>query len=344
MMNVVLVGCGAMSKAWLEAASQTAGIDIVGLVDLDADRARGAGAEFGLAGAAIGTDLDAILDQTKPDAVFDVVVPAARRDVALSAFAHGCHLLTEKPLADSPRQCARDHRCSPRAGRIHAVVQNRRYIANVRRIRRFLDSGAIGAPTSIHADFFVAPHFGGFREEMRHVLLLDMAIHTFDAARYMVNGEPTAPIATNGSRPTPGTGRARRRPPSSSSATACVFTYRGSWCADGFRTSWEGAWRIVGERGSLVWDGFDDFSAEVARPVREGLFDQVEPLAVPPLDPRDRDRRASRRHPGFRARGRDGHRARDARRRQLQEPGHGVRRDRKRRNRTPGRDRDMTEQ
>ena len=62
--------------------------------------------------------------------------------------------------------------------------------ANVRRIRRFLDSGAIGAPTSIHADFFVAPHFGGFREEMHHVLLLDMAIHTFDAARYMVNGEP----------------------------------------------------------------------------------------------------------------------------------------------------------
>ena len=39
-----------------------------------------------------------------------------------------------------------------RAGRIHAVVQNRRYVANVRRIRRFLDSGAIGAATSIHAD------------------------------------------------------------------------------------------------------------------------------------------------------------------------------------------------
>jgi len=67
-----------------------------------------------------------------------------------------------------------------------------------------------------------------------------------------------------------------------------VFTYRGSWCADGFRTSWEGAWRIVGERGSLVWDGFDNLSAEVVRSPREGLFDMVEPLEVPPLDPRDR--------------------------------------------------------
>ena len=67
-----------------------------------------------------------------------------------------------------------------------------------------------------------------------------------------------------------------------------MFTYRGSWCADGFRTSWEAGWRIVGERGSLIWDGFDELRAEVARPVREGLFDRVEPVVVPPLDASDR--------------------------------------------------------
>ncbi|TIW91182.1 MAG: Gfo/Idh/MocA family oxidoreductase, partial [Mesorhizobium sp.] len=102
MMNVVLVGCGAMSKQWLDAASQIDGLAIVGLVDLDADRAKARAREYELAGAIVGTNLDAVLDQTKPDAVFDVVVPAARREVALSAFAHHCHLLTEKPLADSP--------------------------------------------------------------------------------------------------------------------------------------------------------------------------------------------------------------------------------------------------
>ncbi|RWC19695.1 MAG: Gfo/Idh/MocA family oxidoreductase, partial [Mesorhizobium sp.] len=188
MMNVVLVGCGAMSKQWLDAASQIDGLAIVGLVDLDADRAKARAREYELAGAIVGTNLDAVLDQTKPDAVFDVVVPAARREVALSAFAHHCHLLTEKPLADSPDNARAIVAAARRAGRVHAVVQNRRYVANVRRIRRFLESGAIGVPTSIHADFFVAPHFGGFREEMAHVLLLDMAIHTFDAARYMVGG------------------------------------------------------------------------------------------------------------------------------------------------------------
>jgi predicted dehydrogenase len=71
-------------------------------------------------------------------------------------------------------------------------------------------------------------------------------------------------------------------------ASGVVFTYRGSWCADGFRTSWESSWRIVGERGSLVWDGFEDLKAEVVSPVREGLFDTVEPITVPLLNPHDR--------------------------------------------------------
>ena len=192
--------------------------------------------EFGLnGGVTIGTNLEAVLEKTKPDVVFDVVVPAARHDVAFAAFENGCHLLTEKPLADSREHAQAILDAARRANRVHAVVQNRRYVANVRRIRRFLESGAIGAPTSIHCDFFVAPHFGGFREEMRHVLLLDMAIHTFDAARYMVKGEPQEVYCQEWE---PQNSWYRQ----GSSATAIfgmsggiVFTYRGSWCADGFR-------------------------------------------------------------------------------------------------------------
>ncbi|TIO86803.1 MAG: Gfo/Idh/MocA family oxidoreductase [Mesorhizobium sp.] len=288
MMKVVLVGCGAMSKHWLDAAKQIEGLAIAGLVDLDAERAQARAREYELSNAVIGTSLDAVLDETKPDAVFDVVVPAARREVALSAFAHHCHLLTEKPLADSPENAWAIIAAARKAGRVHAVVQNRRYVANVRRIRRFLDSGAIGRPTSIHADFFIAPHFGGFREEMAHVLLLDMAIHTFDAARYMVTGEP-ASVYCQEWEPA----NSWYRQGSSASAVfdlggGKVFTYAGSWCADGFRTSWESAWRIVAERGSLLWDGHDGLKAEVVAPGRDGIIDKTQPIDVPTLDPVDR--------------------------------------------------------
>lgn len=287
-MKVVLVGCGAMSRQWLDAARRIEGLAIAGLVDLDAERAKARAREFDLANAVIGTSLDAVLDEAKPDAVFDVVVPAARRQVALSAFAHHCHLLTEKPLADSPENARAIIAAARQAGRVHAVVQNRRYVANVRRIRRFLDSGAIGKPTSIHADFFIAPHFGGFREKMRHVLLLDMAIHTFDAARYMVAGEPASVYCQEWE---PASSWYRQ----GSSASAVfdlgggkVFTYAGSWCADGFRTSWEGDWRIVAQRGSLLWDGHDRLTAEVVASGRDGIIDKTQAIEVPPLDPADR--------------------------------------------------------
>jgi predicted dehydrogenase len=134
----------------------------------------------------------------------------------------------------------------------------------------------------------VPPHFGGFREEMDHVLLLDMAIHTFDSARFLSGCDPRGVIC----REWEPKGTWYRQ---GSAAAAIfemtgntVFTYTGSWCADGLRTSWESAWRIVGDKGSLVWDGYDGIRAEARSGGRDGLFDKVEPVDVPPLDAQDR--------------------------------------------------------
>jgi predicted dehydrogenase len=77
------------------------------------------------------------------------------------------------------------------AGRLHGVVQNRRWLPGIRRARRLLASGALGEVTAVHCDFFIGAHFGGFRDAMEHVLLLDMAIHTFDAARYLTGLDAT---------------------------------------------------------------------------------------------------------------------------------------------------------
>ena len=108
-----------------------------------------------------------------------------------------------------------------------------------------------------------------------------------------------------------------------------VFTYRGSWCADGLRTSWESAWRIVGERGSLIWDGYDDLTAEVASAsAGEGLFRHASAVAVPPLDPRDRIGGHLGVMQDFVAAVRERLRAGNGGARQHQEPGDGLRRDR----------------
>src|SRR5271166_4314167 len=180
-----LVGCGAMSRAWLHAAGKIPDLRIVGLADLDTDRAKSRAAEFSLKDADIAGDVHALIAASRPDLIFDVVVPSARHAVVSAGLAAGCHVLSEKPMAETLTDARDLVERARAAGRIHAVVQNRRYLAGVRRIARALRAGAIGPVTSVHADFFLAPHFGGFREEMDHVLLLDMAIHSFDALRCM---------------------------------------------------------------------------------------------------------------------------------------------------------------
>jgi uncharacterized repeat protein (TIGR01451 family) len=35
--------------------------------------------------------------------------------------------------------------------------------------------------------------------------------------------------------------------------TQVVFSYRGSWCANGQQTSWESAWRIIGDKGTVTF-------------------------------------------------------------------------------------------
>jgi predicted dehydrogenase len=284
-LNAVLVGCGAMSKGWLEALTGQPSlrdrVAIAGLVDIDQSAAERRRAEFLLPGAEVGTDLEAMLARTNADLVFDVALPQTRREIVLTALRHSCHVLTEKPMASSMTE-ARDIVSAARAaGRLHAVVQNRRFIPGVRRIRRLLETGALGELTALHADFFIGAHFGGFREQMHNVLLLDMAIHTLDAARFMADVDPLAVycVETNPKDSWYAHGAAANA--IFEMADGVMFTYRGSWVAEGAPTSWESGWRVIGTRGTLLWDGNDHFEAHVVNG-DEGFLRPLAELEVLP--------------------------------------------------------------
>ncbi|MEJ6846583.1 Gfo/Idh/MocA family protein [Sinorhizobium fredii] len=296
-LRAVLCGCGAMARGWVKAIAADpdlrSAIRIVGLVDVKPEIAVALATAFDLEDAVIGSDLDAVLAQTTPDILFDIVVPAARRDVVATGFRHGCHVLSEKPMAASLDAGRELIRLADEAGKLHAVVQNRRFISGVRRIRRFVEQGGLGELTGMHCDFFIGAHFGGFREEMEHVLLLDMAIHTFDAARFIADKMPLA-VYCHEENPR---GSWYRH---DAAATAIfelsdnvTFTYRGSWCAEGANTSWESAWRITGTQGTLLWDGAESFRANTVAS-SEGLLREPVPLEIPqPADPRQTHGHAS---------------------------------------------------
>jgi predicted dehydrogenase len=283
-LRALLVGCGGISRAWLRAIAEMPDVEIVGLVDIIEDNARARAAEFALEGAAVGAELRPMLSDLAPDVVFNCTVPEAHLPVTLEALSHGCHVLGEKPLADSMDHARQMVAAAEEAGRLLAIIQNRRYDPRIRRVREVIASGAIGPLTTLNCDFYIGAHFGGFRDRMEHVLLLDMAIHTFDQARFISGADPLSVYCHEWN------------PPGSwydhdASAVAIfeltggvVLTYRGSWCAEGLNTTWECDWRAIGQGGTLLWDGADDLRGE--RVIGAGGFrSDLAPIEIPPLDP-----------------------------------------------------------
>jgi len=285
--KAVLVGCGGISGAWFRAAKEMADLSFVGLVDLNRAAAEARASEFGLHEAMIGTDLDDVLCQTKPDVVFNCTVPEAHMPVTLTALEHGCHVLGEKPLADSIENARRMIAAAAEAGRVFAVIQNRRFDPQIRRLKHFLESGAIGPITTVNCDFYIGAHFGGFRDRMEHVLLLDMAVHTFDQARLISGTDPVSVYCKEWNPPGSWYDHDASAVAVFQMTEGVVYTYRGSWCAEGLNTTWECDWRIIGEKGSVTWDGAEGFQAQVV--TKTGSFrSEMEDVDVPPFDAGDK--------------------------------------------------------
>lgn len=254
-LRVVLVGCGSISRTWLPAIKDIDDVEIVGLVDINEDAARQRKEDAELTEARTETDLENALRTLRPDVVFDCTVPEAHVQVTLTALEHGCHVLGEKPLADTMENARKMLEAARSAGKTYAVIQNRRYDARIRAYREFIESGKIGPLTTLNSDFYIGAHFGGFRDHMKHPLLLDMAIHTFDAARLISGADPLAVYCKEWNP-------AGSWYDHDASAIAIfemtggiVYTYRGSWCVEGLNTTWESDWQAICQNGSASWDG-----------------------------------------------------------------------------------------
>lgn len=263
--RIVVAGCGGMANIWVEYAIARENADIVGLVDIRLESAQAMAEKHGLS-CEVFTDLKEAIEKTEATLVFDITIPASHFEVGTTAMTLGCDVFSEKPLAESLDQCREMVQVSEKTGRMHAVMQNRRYNPNIIALRKMIEAGTIGQHGYAGVEFFIGAHFGGFRDVMDNPLLLDMAIHTFDQARKILGADPVSVYCHE------------YNPPGSwyegNASALCiyemsdgsVFSYMGSWCAEGAQTSWEGKWRITGEKGTLLWNGDQAPYAEIVAP------------------------------------------------------------------------------
>lgn len=260
--RVVIAGCGGMANTWVDYAKEREDTEIVGLVDIKEEFAVAMAERKGLACPTF-TDIKQAIKETGATLVFDVTIPASHYAISTAALELGCDVFGEKPLAETMSDCNEIVRMAHATGRTHAVMQNRRFDPRIRAFQGLIEGGAIGKIGFVGADFFIGAHFGGFRDAMESPLLLDMAIHTFDQARYISGANPVSVYCQEFNPPGSWYAGNAMAICIYEMSDGSVFNYRGSWCAEGVPTSWEASWRVTGEHGTAIWDGAGHPYAEI---------------------------------------------------------------------------------
>ncbi|MBW9111678.1 Gfo/Idh/MocA family oxidoreductase [Microbacterium ureisolvens] len=259
-----------MGRAWLDTVARRDDLRVSAIVDVSVETARGAAAERGWDIPCVSSVDEAFVAAGRPGMLLNVTIPEAHRTVSEAALRHGVPVLSEKPVTPTVSDALALAAVSELTGVLLATSQSRRYSAGIRSFREEV-AGAGGA-AQLTAMFFQNPRFGGFRDEMESPLLIDMAIHTFDQARYVLGADPVSVYCDEFSPPW-----SWYRGDAAAEAVfrfedGARFAYSGSWCADGLTTSWNGSWRASTASGSVSWDG----EAEVRAQYRDG-----DPRTVP---------------------------------------------------------------
>lgn len=277
----LVVGAGTLGPHWARELIDRPDCELAGWVDQDPVRARRHATTFDLPALATGSDLDEMINRLRPDFVVNVTPPEAHLRVTLAALEAGAAVLTEKPLASTAQEAAEMVATADRTGRLLMVSQNRRYHPGLVAYRKAVEQ--LGRLTSLRCDFYI-PHRGDhttFVFSFAHPLLLDMAVHLFDAARAITGADPVS-VYSDAWQP----GWSWFQGPAAAHAMFTMtgelrFSFDGNWVADGFATSWTGTWRAIGELGTAIWDG----AVTVAVDVGPGVTPPVaQPIVPPPAD------------------------------------------------------------
>ncbi len=250
----ILIGAGGFGRTWVEALKRCPRARCEAIVDLRPEALAEAGQALELPAERRFTELEAAMELPF-DAAVVCVPPAARMPIyrALAAAEKG--ILCEKPLAESMADVLAARELAAEAAIDFVVSQNYRYFDHVQALKAVLESGRLGRPMVAQADFFKFPRFFGFREEMPYPLTIDMSIHHFDLARFLLSADPVAVAGASWNPPW----SVMAGDPCAALAFEMTgearFIYNGSWTTlrpAEFQTSWSGSWYLECEHGFVA--------------------------------------------------------------------------------------------
>lgn len=141
-LRVAAIGAGGGAAAHFEAARLTDAFEVVGVLDVDADRARAQAERYEIARCYAG--LDELLGDETADCAAVLTPPDTHEELTCAALAAGRHVVCEKPLGRTVAECDRMLDAAAGAGRRLLPVHNRLYSHAVARLGDLVAAGELG--------------------------------------------------------------------------------------------------------------------------------------------------------------------------------------------------------
>jgi predicted dehydrogenase len=145
-MGVGLVGAGNISDEYLRSLTSYPDLTVVGIADLDLDRARAQAAKYSVGFA---STTEALLDREDVDLIVNITTPAVHVEVALAAIAAGKHVWGEKPLALDRKSARVVLDAADVAGVVVGSAPDTILGEAIQQSHRMLRDGAVGAPRTV---------------------------------------------------------------------------------------------------------------------------------------------------------------------------------------------------
>jgi predicted dehydrogenase len=151
-LRVAIVGCGKAAENHVAEIKKLSNVSLLAACDSEPLMAeqfclrQGVGASY--------TDFEQLLAEQRPDVVHIATPPQSHADLALTAIENGCHVMVEKPLAESSAVASEVIRYAERNGCKLTVGWTYYFDPVVRSMRERVARGTIGDP--VHLDAFLA--------------------------------------------------------------------------------------------------------------------------------------------------------------------------------------------
>ena len=136
------------------------GLDVVAVVDRRADRLAEARDLYGLSNGYL--SLEECLDKERPDAALIATPVFEHEEHAVACAERGVHVLLEKPMARTPRECDTIIAAHREAGTVLMIAFMKRFNRSMQKVTALIEEGAIGTVMGIRHNWDWGPDESGW--------------------------------------------------------------------------------------------------------------------------------------------------------------------------------------